>query len=310
VKYFVAFVLGWLLATHPVAAAPVLRGPAPVARRVPVAPDTSRRHRWLYIGSDRDSVVTAYDLDESGFPLVRTITHGIDSPGGIALDAKGVLYVPNQHAGTITEYVPGSGRPALTLTGTDQPQGVAIDAAGDVYVCNRGSDPGISVYPAGQTTPSEHITSPLIKVPNQLAFDASGTLYISDNETGVSILPPGPSQQVVSLGLRGLYAQTSGLALDTVNGALFVSNAVEGPYYVSLYGAGQLTPKRSRLVNFGGLDFLAVGMMDGREHVFVPDSLGDVVYIYKHGLRGTPDVLTTASGYVAVGVAFKPAGVP
>ncbi len=273
------------------------------------APNAESKHPWLYVGSDRNSVITAYDLGIVGAPLVRKITDGINSPGGIAVDANGTLYVPNQHGGNVTVYLPTSNEPATTLTGVNEPQSVAVDAAGDVFVCNRGNQPGIYVFPAGQTQPSEHITSSLIQVPNQIEFDGTGTLYISDDNTGISILPPGPSQTVISLGLQGLHAQTSGMAIDPADGSLFVSNAVETPYYIQRYAAGQQHPEAQLELGFGGLDFLAVGTIHGHKHVFVPDSQGDFIYVLKPGLSGNPGVITTASGYVAVGVAFKPAGV-
>jgi sugar lactone lactonase YvrE len=267
-----------------------------------------RRHPWLYVSSDRNNVVTAYDLGIVGAPPVRTITQGIKTPGGIALDASGNLYVANE-GGNVTVYSPKANTPMLTIAGINRPQDVAIDAAANVWVCNRGGQPGIYEFPPGQTTPSEHITGSLIQTPNQMAFDASGTLYIGDDSTGVYYLSPG-AQTVATLNLQGFQKEESGLAIDPVDGSLFLSNAVEGPYYVTRFAPGATMPEAKRGLSFGGLDFLAVGAIRGHEHLFVPDSLGDVIYVFKPGLNGNPGVITTASGDVAVGVAFKPADVP
>jgi DNA-binding beta-propeller fold protein YncE len=272
------------------------------------AAHADRRHPWLYVGSDRNNVVTAYDLGIVGAPLVRTITQGIKTPGGLALDPSGNLYVANE-GGNVTVYPPGSNAPSLTIAGIDRPQDVAVDAGGNVWICNRSGQPGIYEFPPGQTTPSEHITGSPIQTPNQMAFDASGTLYIGDDGTGVYYLSPG-AQTVTQLNLQGFQKDESGLAIDPVDGSLFLSNAVQGPYYVTRFAAGTTTPEAKRGLNFGGLDFLAVGAIRGHEHLFVPDSLGDVIYVFKPSFNGNPGVITTASGDVAVGVAFKPADMP
>src|ERR1700722_19411336 len=60
-----------------------------------------RRHPWLYVSSDRNSVVTAYDLGVVGAPAVRTITQDIKTPGGLAVDPSGSLYVANEN-GNVT----------------------------------------------------------------------------------------------------------------------------------------------------------------------------------------------------------------
>jgi hypothetical protein len=275
-----------------------------------MARDANPKHPWLYVGSMTNNVVTAYDLGVIGNPLVRTITQGVSSPGGIALDAQGNLYVPNENTSTTTVYAPGSNTPSMILTGVDAPEAVAVDASGNIYICNRGSDPGIAIYPPGQTTPSQHLTSSLLTIPAQVAFDASGTLYISDNYTGISVLRPGPSQAVTSLSLQGLPIRPSGITIDPRNGKLFVSNSKSGANTIKLYPAGHTSPSRSKTYNLDDLDFLGVGTVKGRLKLFLPFSNTDVVYVLKPDLSGEPGIITTTSGYVATGVAFKPAGVP
>jgi hypothetical protein len=268
------------------------------------------RHAWLYVAGNANNVVNVYDLDRLGSPLVESITKGISSPGGIALDAQGKLYVPNQKSGNVTVYPPGDTTPTLTLTGVDAPQGIAVDSGGNVYVCNRGSNPGIAIYPAGQTQPSQHISSSLLPIPNQLVFDSTGVLYISDDDAGVSILSPGPSQTVTSLNLSGLTkGATSGIALNPSNGDLYVSNATGPPANLSVYPPAQQDPSRVKETHFGGTNFLGVGLFRGHATVFVPDSAANLIYVYQANLKGLPGVIATSSQSVN-SVAFKPAGVP
>ncbi|HXM02488.1 MAG TPA: hypothetical protein VN939_07795 [Chthoniobacterales bacterium] len=58
--------------------------------------------------------VTVYAPDS--FHLIRTITSGIDGPGGIAFDNAGNLYVPNYLGSTVTVYSPDGDTPKQTIT--------------------------------------------------------------------------------------------------------------------------------------------------------------------------------------------------
>jgi hypothetical protein len=268
-----------------------------------MAGDANPADPWLYIaGADE---ITIFNL--ARHKIVGTIKKGLSTPGGIALDSSGTLYVPNERGAAVTIYAAGSTSPSLTLTGSAAPQGVAVDSGGNVYVCNRGSNPGIAIYSAGQTTPSQYITSSLFANLNQLIFDAAGTLYIS-GQKGVLILASG-SQTVTSLGLTGYGPSAAGIAIDPLNNDLIVSDSTEPPDYMSLYLPGQQQPKRTRKVGFGGLDFLGIGTMRGNEVVFVPDSQGPFIDVFKPSLKGEP-VAAIPTPEVAISVAFKPAGVP
>jgi hypothetical protein len=45
-----------------------------------------------------------------------TITSGIDSTRGAAVDANGTLYVANEDNSTVTEYPEGTTSPSVTIT--------------------------------------------------------------------------------------------------------------------------------------------------------------------------------------------------
>src|ERR1700733_8222750 len=61
-----------------------------------IARDANPRHPWLYVATQND--IVAFDLKRR--VQVGKITDSINSPGGIALDASGALYVPNETRGT------------------------------------------------------------------------------------------------------------------------------------------------------------------------------------------------------------------
>jgi sugar lactone lactonase YvrE len=83
---------------------------------------------------------------------------GGQGPLGIAVDAKGTIYVTDRFfgpAGGVLIFAPGSNgnvAPIATISGTNtllsQPFGIAVDAAGNIYVANDGSS-GVTVYAPG-----------------------------------------------------------------------------------------------------------------------------------------------------------------
>ncbi len=277
-----------------------------------MARDAKPKHAWVYVASflGSENAITIYDMDKTGFRTIGKITKGLDGPNGIALDSQGNLYVPNIHGGNVMIFAPRSTRPMLTLTqGLNDPASVAVDVSGNVYVLNRGgSGSDIVVYPAGQTTPSETIRSGLIQVPSQCFFDAAGDLYVSDRSTGIYVIPAG-SGEPMSLKLHKLSGP-SGLALDPLNGNLFVGNLNGNAQQssVAVYRAGKLRLAYT-LPNTPFSDFLGLAVFRGHEYVMVSASQGNTVTFFRHERR-QPSFVLQSSEEQLYGVAFKPAGMP
>jgi hypothetical protein len=282
-------------------AAKLVRGPGgPGAARY-----LDSRHPWLYVAVNYPFAIEIFDLGQEGTPLIETITQGLNYPAGIALDSGGTLYVPNQAANDVTVYAPGDTSPSLTLTGVNAPQGVVVDAQGDVFVCYRGDGGGIAAYPAGQTTPSQLITSGLMTMPNQLAFGSDGTLYVSDNVNGVLTIAPGTSN-VVSLGLESLAPQPSGIAIDQVTQAIFVSSATM--LTLQEYKPGKKKPSKTFWLPNNAC-FISIGVIRGDgEKVFAPNCGAGEVYVYPSTLKKVRTIRTTTGNLD--NAVLKPAGVP
>ncbi len=95
-----------------------------------------------------------------------TITNGINEQGAIGLSGSANLFVPNQGANTVTEYLPPyTGTPTTIAGGQSQPIALAIDALGNLYVANYGNNTVTEYAPpygsGAWTTLSNGVSLPL-----------------------------------------------------------------------------------------------------------------------------------------------------
>jgi len=277
-----------------------------------MARDADPKHAWMYVASGLSNPILIYDLNSPVGPRkVGEITDGLTRPGGIAVDAAGTLYAPNfnqgEPGGTVTIYPAGATSPSLTLSqGLSVPLDVAVDASGNVYVVNRGTPPSIVVFPPGQTTPSETITSSLMQLPNQMVFDSAQNLFFTDDVAGVLEVPHG-TQQPVSLNLQGL-GDPQGLAFDPLTGNLFVSDLQFNKVFV--YAPNNENAIRTVKIGFNSC-FLSNGTIKNGEYLFVPDCrTSGTVWVFKHNADKPITSWSFDTGIGACCLAFKPAGVP
>jgi sugar lactone lactonase YvrE len=133
-------------------------------------------------------------IDAGEVELIRSFDVG-DSPEGIALDPKGNLFVGNRHpvpegrSPQIVKSMPdGSWSVFATLPLTENPQaesllGLVTDAQGSVYAALHSMDATTQgVWKVDMNGVVNHLAgSEQIQFPNGLAFDARGSLYVTDS---------------------------------------------------------------------------------------------------------------------------------
>jgi sugar lactone lactonase YvrE len=176
---------------------------------------------FLYVAVSPESILVFAPGANGNVAPVRTIfgagsqPHtGLASPVGIAVDAKGDLFVANSTAGagsvpgSITEYAPGASgdaTPIATIQGSSTelslPRGLAL-ANGNIYVVNNqqissGPPTSIAVFPQGATgnvAPSDLITGPdtLLFAPEGIAVDSAGNMYVTNDASPAYVTVYGP----------------------------------------------------------------------------------------------------------------------
>jgi sugar lactone lactonase YvrE len=157
---------------------------------------------------------------------------GLDSPGGVAVDASGNLYIADYNnqrirkvdtngiistfAGDGTAAFSGDGGPA-TNAEVNYPEGVAVDASGNLFIADTYNDRirkvdtnGIISTVAGQTAygfsgDGGPATNAGLNLPSSVAADASGNLFIADydNNRVREVLFNGVIETVAGSGLIG-----------------------------------------------------------------------------------------------------------
>jgi sugar lactone lactonase YvrE len=146
------------------------------------------------------------------------------TPGGLAFDSSGNLYVANEFAGTILKY-DSSGTGTVFASGLNFPEGVAFDSSGNLYVATAGVGAGtIEKFNSSGTGSLFATNLPMQSFP--IAVDSRGNVYSASflfSGTPIWKFDPNGNQSVfvtnsASLGLRG----AAGMACDS-SGDLYVS---------------------------------------------------------------------------------------
>jgi serine/threonine protein kinase, bacterial len=186
-------------------------------------PRRDRRKLWLLIGAVAVLLVAVFGYvvrphsgpasDACGQNVVPF--NGLNfrlSPGGVAVDSAGSVYVTNQGMyGRVVKLTPGSDTPTvLPFTGLYQPQAVAVDSAGAVYVTDFNHR--VVMLPAGSNIQTQ-LPFTGLSYPEGVVVDGAGNVYVADRGNDrVMKLPAGTNTPTV-LPFNGLK-NPDGVAVD------------------------------------------------------------------------------------------------
>lgn len=160
---------------------------------------------------------------------IEVIAEGLDFPEGPVVMADGSVIVVEIHAGQITRCW-GGGRKEVVARPGGGPNGAAIGPDGALYVCNSGGlghgleppfEPGrierVDLASGKVERVYEACDGKVLSAPNDLMFDADGTLWFTD------------LGKISSLGKEfgGLYAaRADGSAITRIKGGALSYNGV------------------------------------------------------------------------------------
>lgn len=177
----------------------------------------------------------------------------------IALDGTGNVYEARKEKNVVAVYPPkGTVESRSIHTGLLHPSSLWLDGNGNLYVTNHpvlaAPTPGptplppgwVSVYAPAGSTPTHKIVSPTGYIPNAIAFDKSGNVYVADGPEDdnpdqsagvVDIYAPGGLKPMLTISTG--VQNPSSIAVDQTSGTVYVGNGTGG---VGVYASGATTP--------------------------------------------------------------------
>jgi trimeric autotransporter adhesin len=245
----------------------------------------------LYIASSWDNVVrkvsagiitTIAGTGSAGFSGDNGPAAGaqLNNPFGLALDSAGNLYIADSGNNVIREI---SGGAIVTVAGNgthgfggdngpatsallNSPKGVAVDAAANLYIADTGNNrirsvsAGVISTVAGNgvlgfTGDNGPAVNAQLNVPNGIALDAAGNLYIADyNNNCVRKVAAGVISTIAGKGTPG-FSGDGGLATQAqLNLPYVVTVDSTGNLYIADFGNNRL-----RVVAANGVIYTAAG---------------------------------------------------
>ena len=201
---------------------------------------------------------------------VRSVfaTSGVNSPGGLAFDSLGNLYVANGGNNTIEKFTPGGVGSVFASTGPSVPGALAFDSEGNLYVTDYNNKTIARYTPGGV---GSIFASTGAATPFGLAFDSAGNLFVSTLTSNTVLkFTIGGVGSVFASDLSG----ASGLAFDTA-GNLYVGSA--GGNAISIFTPGGV----ATVIGTGSPNSAPYGM-----------AFDDAGNLYTRTLRNTIDKRT------------------
>jgi sugar lactone lactonase YvrE len=209
--------------------------------------------------------------------VASTVGSGFGSPYGVAVDAKGDVFVADNGDKSVKEVVAVNGQVSSTSTtvtiksGFSNVNGVAVDASGDVFVTDGAAVKEI-VAVAGQVSLSSSVVlvGSGFAAPYGLAVDASGDVFVADHD-GHAV------KEIVAVG--GSVSSTS--TVKTVGSGFTGPEAVAVDASGDVYVADTDFSMISEIVAVGGLvsSTSTVNMINngfGRPDGLALDAAGDL----------------------------------
>jgi serine/threonine protein kinase, bacterial len=227
---------------------------------------------------------------------------GIDfrlSPGGVALDKAGDVYVTSEGMyGRVVELAPGSSTPTvLPFSGLYQPQGLAVDNAGAVYVADFNNR--VVKLTAGSTSQTV-LPFTGLNYPEGIAVDGQGNVYVADRGNNRVLKLPAGANAATVLPFTGLK-NPDGVAVDPA-GNVYVTDTDNNRVVMLAAGSSAQT-----VLPFAGVAVPWGIAVDNTGDVFVTEHDSNRVLKLPAG-SNTPTVLPLNGLNTPLGVAVDNAG--
>ena len=277
---------------------------------LPVAATSLKRLRALVLLATIFSLSQAVMAQSVSFAGVASpVGSGFGFPYGVAVDAKGDVFVADNGSKSVKEIMAVNGQVSSTSTvvtikgGFSSPSGLAVDASGDVFVADGTGGVMQIVAVGGQVSSSSSVVQvgSGFQYPYGVAVDSSGDVFVADHDAAAvkEIVAVGglvsASSTVKTVG-SGFYGPAA-VVLDA-SGDVFVADLHYGGVIEEIVAVGGQVSSSSTVntINsgFGTPEGLAL------------DAAGDL-FVADGGLHSIQEIVAV-SGQVSSSSAVVPVG--
>ena len=282
----------------------------------PIAPGA--RYGAVQLSDAAGVIATAYIYGtgtgpQFGFapPTVSTIGGGFSNPHGLAVDARGNVYVGDGGNTSVKKIPPGCTQSGCVVTLDNSfaaDEGEAVDGAGNVYIAGAGTSTNqLDVIPSGCAS-----SSCVIEVGGGFGFtagvavDGGGDVYLNPFESpNVRVIPPGCTSSSCVTTLGAGLTNPIGIAVDGSNN-VYVADFTQKKVYQIPPGCKATACMTSLGGNFSGPFGLA---LDANGNIYVSDDTSGSLKEMPAGCTTSGCVTTLLSGLSSTeGVAVDVSG--
>ncbi len=176
----------------------------------------------VYVADSGPSVSVIYEIPAAGgYATVKSLGSGFSSPMGVAVDGSGNVFVADSNNNAVDEILAAGNYSTVQKLCSCMAYNLAVDGSGNVFFVGAGTSvfeiPAIAGGYGTVNTLNSNLSDTL-----GVAVDASGNVYIADNNLGILELPvAGGYSTIDSLGAVANSPQS--IALDGLGNVYFGS---------------------------------------------------------------------------------------
>jgi DNA-binding beta-propeller fold protein YncE len=143
-----------------------------------VTPSTTQTAMASVTLTGSPSITSTPTCVSAGYTLTTLVPSLVNSPGGVAVDDSGNVYIADGGNHAVKEWVKATGTLTTLVTGISSPAGVAVDSSGNVYFADTNN--AIKEWVMSTRIVTTLVSSGLAR-PLGVAVDDSGNVYIADS---------------------------------------------------------------------------------------------------------------------------------